>query len=351
MLKLPLPIACLLFAAAACGKVAAPGEQAAPVPVEVVQVASSSGRDAIIGTGSIAYERERVLSFRSGGVIRELTVDEGDAVKAGRIIAALDATPIAARLAQAQADMQKAKRDLERDQALAGDGWVSQQRLADRQTSARQAEAAYESARYDMRWVSLVAPSSGSVLERHVQAGEVVAAGQPVVTLSDETSPLVVRLPLADRAVARVRLGQSASVTVSALPDRAMTGTVSRIGDKADPRTGAVDVEIRLPRAAQLKTGYIAEVRIDAPRNDAGTDALQRIPAEAILEAEGATAHVFTIAGGDKPVARRAQVRFAGFDGDDALVSGLAPDALVITRGGGYAKDGKAVVFAAARRQ
>lgn len=339
MFRSRLLACCLIGMLAACADDATPDATNPPVPVEVAEAKALSGADTVRATGTIAREREQALSFRWPGVVRQLTVDVGDTVRQGQVIARLDDTAARAQLRDAEASHDKATRDLARDTALAKDGWISPQRLADRQTARNQARAALDAARFDLRWATLTAPSAGVVLGRHIEAGEVVAAGQSVVTLADAGSPMIVRVPLSDRAVAQVRQGQRAEVVIEAVSPAPVAGTISRIGARADPRTGTVDVEVRLPAGLALKTGYLASVSIAiTPAGGAATDRL-RVPAEAILEADAGRATVYTVAA-DGKTARRKAVGFHGFDGDDAIVSGLAAGSRVITRGGAYVRDG-----------
>jgi multidrug resistance efflux pump len=79
-----------------------------------------------------------------------------------------------------------------------------------------------------------VSPVSGPVLERRVQAGEVVQPGQAVVVVADEASPFVVRAPVSDRDVGRIRPGTPASVSVAG---GTLRGVVGRIGQRAAEQT------------------------------------------------------------------------------------------------------------------
>jgi RND family efflux transporter MFP subunit len=319
-----------------------------PVLVEAVLLRSAAQTTALVGTGMLERERELTLSFRIPGAVTKLTVDAGDLVARGQIIAEIDASAIDARVRQASADLEKANRDLERDRVLAAQGWVSAQRFADRQTSAQMAQATLDTAQFDRRYAVLRAPTSGVVLVRHMQAGEVMAPGQPVITMGDATSPFVVRVPFADRAVARLALGDKANVRISALPNRLFAGQITRIDPRADPRTGAFDVDIRLPNAAGLKTGFVADVEIikqnqtpsqTPSQTPTQPPALARIPAEAIIAVNGSRALVYLVDEAQKR-AKAMNVVFQGFDGDDALVLGLPASGRVITTGGGYVKDG-----------
>ena len=340
-----LAFAATLPVLAGCGGKAKEAEAPAPpTPVEAVRVAAPNASGTVSGTGTLERRREMALSFRIAGVLTRMSVEAGDSVRAGQVIASIDPASLDARQQQTVADLERARRDVERDKALFDKGYVSRQRIDDRQSVLKSAQAAYNAAAFDRRWAQLVSPASGVVLTRAAQTGEVVQPGQVVARIADLTSPLVLRLPLAARDAARVRVGDSARLKVEDLGAQPLDGRVTRVGEAADTRTGAVTVEIELAGRPDLRSGQIASAELSvraAPPNVYGASGtFARIPAEAVLEADGARAFVLRMDGG---VARRTPVAFGGFDGDDALVSGLADGAEVITAGAGFVSDGEKV--------
>lgn len=344
MWRTPLPpLAALLMttALAACGGKPATEAATPPTPVEAAIVAAPGAAGAVTGAGTLERRREMALSFRIPGVLTAMKVEAGDRVSAGQLVAAIDPAGVDARQQQTVADLERARRDIERDKTLFEKGYVSRQRIDDRTSALKAAQAAYDAARFDRRWASLLSPASGVVLERRAQTGEVVAAGQVVARIADLSSPLVLRLPLSAREAARVRVGDVAQIRVEDFGDQALNGRVTRVGEAADTRTGAISVEIELsaPPAA-LRSGQVAHATLSVRTAPGATTAFARIPAEAVLEANGQRAFVYRF---DQGKARRMAVGFGGFDGDDALVSGLPDGAQVITAGAGFVADGEAV--------
>jgi RND family efflux transporter MFP subunit len=302
-----------------------------------------------------------------------------------------------AGLAQARADYDNARRELQRDQTLANKGYVSQARLDTRKTRvdvalanvnaaqagvnaaqqtavaaraginaagagvnqaqagagaavagvraasgrAAAAQAGVNAAAFDRRWARLIAPAGGIVLTRLAEPGEVTAPGQPILTMADEQSPLILRTPVSDRDVARVKVGDAARIRVSAI-GADLTGQVSRVAQRADPRTGAFDVDVRIASNAAIKTGFFAEARILATSGNLTPQDQVLVPAEALIEARDGAATLFVLAP-DKKTVKRTQVGFVGFRGGDAIVTGLAVGAPIVTSGGGYVSDGGAV--------
>ena len=330
----------LAVALSGCGKPSAKADDAR-ASVQVVTAAPPRDDAPILATGALKREREMVLSFRIPGVITRLGVDDGDAVRKGQTIASLDPTAVAARLRQTEADLARARSDARRLEGLVERGAISRQQLEAQQTAVADAQSAYDQAAFDRRWANLTAPADGVVLQRSAQTGEVVQPGQAVVTLADQTSNLVLRAPLSDRDIVRVRLGAPAAVRLDAAPGEVLTGRVSRIGERAGAASGAIEVEVTLPPRPGLRSGLIARAEITAKPTAARSDFV-RVPAEAVLEANGPKASVMLY---DAPAgrARRQSITFGGFDGDDALVAGLPNGARVITMGAGYVVDGDPV--------
>lgn len=334
-----------LLAAAAvlagCGGKPKAEEPVAPTPVEAARVSAPGAAAEVSGAGTLERRREMALSFRIPGVLTSMRVEAGDSIRAGQAIASIDPAGVDARQQQTAADLERARRDVERDKALFDKGYVSRQRIDDRTSALKAAQAAYDAARFDRRWASLVSPVSGVVLERRAQAGEVVAAGQVVARVADLSSPLVLRLPLAAREAARVRVGDAAQVTIDDLAGQTLAGRVTRVGEAADTRTGAISVEIELSAPhSTLRSGQVAHATLQVRAAPGAATAYARIPAEAVLEASGQRGFVFRF---DRGKARRTPVTFGGFDGDDALVAGLADGTQVITAGAGFIADGEAV--------
>lgn len=328
-------------ALSACGEKAKSDEPPAPTPVEAVLVAAPGASGSVGGAGALERRREMALSFRIPGVLTAMKVEAGDRVSAGQLVAAIDPAGVDARQQQTVADLERARRDLDRDKTLFEKGFVARQRIDDRQSALKAAQASYDAARFDRRWASLVSPVSGVVLTRQAQAGEVVAAGQVVARVADLSSPLILRLPLPARDAARVQVGDAAQVTVEELGDQALSARVTRVGQAADTRTGAINVEIEISAPPpNLRSGQVAHATLAVRAAPSASTTYARIPAEAVLEASGRRAFVLRFDGGK---ARRTAVTFGGFDGDDALVSGLPGGTRVITAGAGFVADGEAV--------
>jgi multidrug resistance efflux pump len=107
--------------------------------------------------------------------------------------------------------------------------------------SVAQAEAGLEAARVALEYCEVHAPYAGTVGAVDVRPGELIAAGQPLITLGDLATLRVETTDLDEIDVGRVAVGQKAAITVDALPDRVFTAHVTRISPMANPGTGGVN--------------------------------------------------------------------------------------------------------------
>ena len=192
----------------ACSKPATKQEAPPPVPqVRVASVGVDQRQVAVSGVGTVALRREASLGFTSAGRIVRLTVNEGDAVHRGQLLAALDTTTVGADLARAQAERDRAAAEYRRSSNLMAQGWITRPRLENAKASLAAAEASVNAAGFQRNNATIVAPGAGRVLARLAEPGQVVAAGTPVLIVGEENSGYVLRVPLSDRDAARLAMG------------------------------------------------------------------------------------------------------------------------------------------------
>lgn len=305
--------------------------------VRTAEVSDSTVQRPVAGTGSLAARDELPLSFKVGGVVQRVNVDDGQAVRAGQVLAVLDATEIDAAVTKADRAAEKAERDVARLERLFADSVATLAQVQDARTARDVAQADVAQARYNQRYARVVAPVDGVVLRRHVSPGELVAAGVPVVTLAGAARGTVLRVGLPDRDAVRVRRGSAARVWLDAYPGRELTGTVTEIAAQATPGTGTFAVEVSLPGARDLPTGLVGRVEIAAT----GAAAVTLVPVEALVEADGDSAAVYVLDGGR---ARRRAVQVAFLDGAFVGIGGgLAGARAVVVDGAAWLADGDSV--------
>ncbi len=233
-------LAVMLVVAGGCG-----GEGGGP-PEQVVDVAAarpvrSEVEILIPAVGTVEADERVVLQPESAGLIESLHFVEGQRVSKGDILFRMRSHKEQAQVAQARADRDLARSNLERAQTLAGTKAISQQELdlMESTLAARAATFELENRRLEERVIE--APFAGVVGPREVSIGQYVNAGEPLVTLVEDAQ-VKVRFRLPERRLAVVRVGQTTRVRVSAFGDRRFEGRIDLVSPEVDPATRTVEV-------------------------------------------------------------------------------------------------------------
>ncbi|HEX6243773.1 MAG TPA: efflux RND transporter periplasmic adaptor subunit, partial [Polyangiales bacterium] len=232
------------------------------VPVKVTRVTRGQLSRTIHAAGVLSAKRELDLAFKVPGVVHRVLVEEGARVKRGQLLAVLDATELAAGSQQASEASRKAERDLARARTLHEASGVPRNALDDAETAAVLARASAESAAFNLRHASLLAPDDGVIERRTLEVGEVIAPGLPVMHFKSGVGS-VLKVGLVDRDVLAVKQGDRAEVVLDALPEQPFAARVTRVATSRTQATGTYEVELSLldGRAAlALPSGLTAKV-------------------------------------------------------------------------------------------
>ena len=332
-----VPIAALVLAA--CSKPPVVEESVPLVAVAAATITSDTIAQPVVATGTFVPRDEIPLAFKIGGVIARVTVDAGQPVRKGQLLATLDLREIDALLGKAKVGVDKAERDQARIRRLAADSVATLAQLQDATSAVDAARADVATARVNREYASIVAPEDGVILLKTGTAGSNVAAGTTVMLLGGGARGRVLRFGLPDRDALRVRVGDAATVRFSAVGARQFQGRVSLLGQSADARTGTYSVEVAVTDAGALPAGLVGQVQIAVRGNSRAA----MVPVDALLEADADSATVYTLSNDREPVASAHRVRIAQLVGDRAAVTGLPNDARVVTRGAPYVQPGARV--------
>jgi RND family efflux transporter MFP subunit len=302
-----------------------------------IQVATSGPASAAITTnGIVATKDEMRLSFKVGGVIRGIYVEEGQIVRKGQRLAEIELAEIDAQVAQVTALAEKARRDLERGERLYADQVISLEQLQDLRTQATLQQAQLRGIQFNHDYAVITSPQDGVVLRKLSQEREIVPAGQPILSIGARDRGYVVRAALSDREIVQLKLGDPAEIRMDAYPNTPIQGAVTEIANAADERTGMFPVEVRfgsLP--VPLASGLVAKLRVYPSSSRAGV--LTYVPMGAVVEGDGNRASVFVVTG-DRVKRRDVRIAFIEPTGV-ALAAGLQPGERVVTDGALYLED------------
>jgi membrane fusion protein, multidrug efflux system len=344
----PSVLVLALLVAAACGGRKAEEEdigKTAELPTIVADTTAVTRRmmlDEMVVRGTIAAipNEDVKVSALVGGRVNAVTVAEGDSVRQGQVIAELDRRPLedqrrqaAAALEQAKALLENARSNLQRNQQLFDRGIAAGKEVEDAKAQLATAEAAVEqgaaalnTADRQIERAQIRSPIAGQVVKRMVSVGEQVdgTAAQPIAEIANvDRVELAANVPA--EYLARVKIGQAATITTDAYPDRMFRGAVLAIAPAVDAQTNATLVRIRMPNTERLlKVGMFAEARIQLEQR---TNALVIPPGALVRNDQGAAVYVVS---GD--LVQRTPVT-VGIERPDAVevLSGLEDGQVVLT--------------------
>jgi membrane fusion protein, multidrug efflux system len=296
--------------------------------------------DTLHAVGLLTPKDEARLSFKVGGLIEAISVEEGQSVKTGQILAVLKQTEIGASVEQARQATQKARRDLDRGKALLSDGVTTEETVQDLTTAFNVANAVQSGTEFNAAHTRIAASADGVVLRKLAEANEVVQPGQTVLIVGGAKRGWVVRVGLADRDVVRIHLGDAARIEFDAWPGQKFIGRVSNIASAADGGTGTFTVEVQLEAGgARFVQGLVAKVSL-IPQ---GGGEVQVIPVQALVEANDKEAGVFVLDPSTQTV-RRIDIQIGRMNGGQIeVLGGLAAGAQVVTDGAAFLENGESV--------
>jgi len=197
------------------------------------------------------------------------TADESLAAAQAQLDALKAGSYLQIRVAEAGIAVAEAQQDVAQAQLALLQAGATAEEIAVAGAAVTQAEAALEAARVALDRCEVHAPFGGAAGAVNVRLGELVAPGQPLITLGDLTTLRVETTDLDEIDVAWVAVGQRASVTFDALPERVFTGHVTRISPMAEPGAGGVNYTVIVVLAetdAAIRWGMTAFVDIEVER-------------------------------------------------------------------------------------
>jgi RND family efflux transporter MFP subunit len=337
-------LAAVCAGVSACSSKGSEADASGARAVQVTSVKMASLDNTLHAVGLLSPKDEARLSFKVGGVIETLKVEEGQKVKAGQVLAALKQAEIGASVEQARQATTKARRDLQRAKALLADGVSTEEGVQDLTTAFDVATAAQSGTEFNAAHTRIIASVDGVVLRKLAQVDEVVQAGQTVLVLGGAKRGWVVRIGLADRDVVRTQLGDTARIEFDAWPGQSFSGRVSNIASAADAGTGTFTVELQLePGTARFAQGLVAKVAL-MPQ---GTAAVKVIPVQALVEANDREAGVFVL-DPTRHLVHHLTIQIGRMIGGQIeVLGGLGADAEVVTDGAAFLENGETVRVAA----
>ena len=321
-------------------------EATPPAAVQVVHPKRGSITRNVTLPGEIKAYQQATLYAKVAGYLKTITVDKGDRVKEGDLIADIEVPEMLADLARYKAEVEVAELDYKRlseSQKRLPD-LVVPQTVDNAKGKLDVAKASLERTEALLGFAKIAAPFAGVITKRMVDPGAFIPAATSgsaaqnaaIVTLTD-FNRVRVQVAVPELETSLIATDQPIKMTVDGLPGRSFEGKITRFSYTLDEATKTMLSEVELPNPKlELRPGMYAIVKIGIERKD---DALL-VPVDALV-VERAGAFVFTI---NDNKAKKTRVQTGFNDGTHVeIVSGVKPDQPVILVGKRLLGDGQAV--------
>jgi len=306
------------------------------VSVSVVTVGKTTLSRTLSLIGTITANNDVAIVSETSGRVVAIGAKVGDYKPAGSVIAQVDDELKLANFKSAEVAYEKAKKDLERYEALLKEGGISDAQVESARLNFKSAEAQYIVARRQLQDTRITTPISGIVTERRVDIGSVVSNGMVVANVVD-IAKLKVKVNVAEKDVFKLKVGEEVEVTTDVYPNVKFKGVIASISDKGDEaHTYPVEITLNNSKEYPLKAGMFGRVHFTS----LGERQTLAIPREALLGSVR-SARVFVAENG---VARLRPITVGQEVGKMLeVLEGLQEGELVIVSGQNNLRDGYAI--------
>jgi membrane fusion protein (multidrug efflux system) len=255
--------------------------------------------------------------------VQAVRFKDGDRVKAGEVLIELVRDEEYSRLQQARAEVAQQTAELERTETLARDNIATPSERDAQRTRLQTATAALRTIEAQLGDRLVRAPFAGVLGLRRVSPGSLVSPNT-VITSLDAIDSLYADIPLPERFLAQLSVGQDVSLKTDAYPDLEVSGRVAAIDGRVDPMTRSVTVRAEVPNTdGKLRPGMLLRARLRA-----GKRTSMAVPETALVQ-RASRAFVYTLDENKKVALRDVQVGrrspgwveiLAGLKGDEQVI-------------------------------
>lgn len=311
------------------------------IPVKVIKINQEAIGHNIHASGVFTTEDETYLGFKIGGIVQNILVKEGDAIRAGQLLATLNLTEIKAQVQQAQIGLEKAERDFKRAGNLYQDSVATLEQFQNSQTALDLARQQISVLKFNQNYAEIRAIKSGYVLKKLANDGQVVGPGTPILMVNGANHDnWVLKVGLSDQDWASVSIGDQAKVNIDTEKDKNFTATIRAKSEGVDPITGTLWVTLKtngIP-TKKIALGIFGKANIE-PRKKINA---WLIPFDAVVEGDENEGFIFITK--DEKTAEKVKVKISSIEHGKVIVThGLEEAKGIITSGNAYLNDGSAI--------
>jgi RND family efflux transporter MFP subunit len=303
------------------------------VQVIAVQAEKRPATEEVVGT--VRPKLSSMIAAKVNGTVEKIMAYPGQSVKAGELIAQISAREIQARMEQAVAVRDQAKKEMDRFTKLLSEKAITQAEFDGAQARLRVAEGAVVEADTLLSYTKITTPFEGVITRKLVDVGDLATAGRPLFEIEDSRA-LRFEADIPEAAIDQIKLGNILNVQASTLREP-IQAPIVEISPAADPNSRTFLVKMDLPPSTSLRSGQFGRVEVPLAEIE-----VLRIPAKALV-VRGQMEIVFVVK------ERKAELRLVksgkASGGKVELVSGLNAGETIVVEGASQLQDGQPLQF------
>ena len=287
--------------------------------------------------GALEESHSVDISFKYGGTLQQLLVEEGSHVRKGQVLARVNSPSMESSLRAAQATLEQAQDAYDRLKKVHDNGSLPEIKWREMVANLEKAQANYDLANAMLADNTVTAPFEGTVTGLNVTMGESVTPLKPIMRIIGSDG-LVVKISVPESEISKVQVGDEAQILIPALGDRRYEGTVVERSMTASLLTHSYPVKISVSQPdAELLPGMVGKVVLQSDINKGIV-----VPANAILiNNDGKFVWV-----AEEGRATRRKISISGYSGNGVLIGeGLHSGDIVIVEGYQKVSEGMKVTY------
>lgn len=324
---------CLVSAVVAGTETTAP--ETAPVKVRAITVQERNISSRVEVVGTVKAVEQAVIAAKISGTIVEIPVVLGSRVNRGDLLVKINAEEISARVLQAQAQLDQARRNLQREEKLLKQQASTPETVKSMRDMLAVAKAGYREAASMLSYTTINAPFSGVITRKIANTGDLATPGTPLLNL-ENPGRLQVVAAIPETIALRISPGDALAVRIP-VAEKTLDATVAEISPVVDPLSRTLRVKVNLRSSEGLRTGMFARVRIP------GTESTTLMVPEKAVIPFGQLEKVFVVQDG------RAQLRLVRTgmrgEGQVEVLSGLRTGERIVTENNRLLINGQALII------
>lgn len=256
--------------------------------VRVVQVQNAPAVRSVSLPGEVRAFNQTSLYAKVAGYLKTITVDKGDRVKKGQLLATLESPDLDQQIAAAEADLSQKDQAVRRAEALAKPEVISQQELEQAQANAKVSRASLDRARAQRDYANIRVPFDGVITARYVDPGALLpaatgstASATPIVDVAD-LDRLRIYVYLGQGEAPFVHAGDPVKITVDGQARPPIEAKVTRVAQALDPRTRTMLAEVDLENVEAVYPGSFVHVSVEVKASP-----MPLVPSDSLVSQNG----------------------------------------------------------------